>query len=47
MFDRLQAAWIALTRRKVIVVAKGYQFSTADDSSCIQANGYVKIEAKL
>lgn len=45
--DRLEAAFKVLFNRKVIVVAKGFQFSTADDVSCIQSPNYVKIEGKL
>lgn len=46
MIDRLEAAWKALTARHVIVVAKGYQFSTYNNANCYQANGYIKIEVK-
>lgn len=46
MFDRLQAAWIVLTHRHIIVVSKGYQFSTYDNANCYQSDGYIKIEVK-
>lgn len=46
MFDRLEAAWRALTARQVIVITKGYQFSTYDNSNCVQSDGYIRVEVK-